>query len=616
MLGPTPGNTDLFDKYGLEWDLGVTDTTIELKCYRYFDQYKAAGGEVVSAYFHLLEAIRLLWTKDGINPNCDFRISNWTEDRTYSFTTSEFQPQDEDHQDWWGCASAGKSTDGGIILLTHWLAAPDETSVTICSTTKEMLQQRIWGEMIKYYSLYKGTLPGRYMSSKTQITLGDENSKNCIRGIAVLAGSAEEAKNNIIGVHNIYNALCVDELQHPKMAPAMDAITNLSTGCKEFKFLGMGNPDSWLNPLGIDSEPQGGKEEASTEKKGWATKRGKCLYYDGLKSPGIVDPEKFPFLLQQRDIDKTINDFGEDHPQFWQMRRGFIAPAGLTNTVLTEAMLTSYGMQADPEWLETPLLCAGIDPAWSSGGNNCIIYPFFVGMAKPGVKVAAFLKPHKVQFEASTKDALTIFLAKKLIEYCKINDIPPERVGMDTSVSQFMLADIMESDLFKFKGLYRCDFGGRPSDDRVSENDGTMASELYLNRVTELWYMMVNLGRSCQIRNLKDYDTCRQFTTRKIKDSGTRKIGIESKKDMKARNNGNSPDEADAAVAGLAMARQRLNLIPAGLMKAMIQSPADIENFKKYDLDGREDSYLKDNNNDPIEELYEEEAIYDLSNLI
>jgi hypothetical protein len=186
---------------------------------------------------------------------------------------------------------------------------------------------------------------------------------------------------------------------------------------------------------------------------------------------------------------------------------------------------------------------------------------------------------------------------------------------MDTSVSQFMLVDIMESDLFKFKGIYRCDFGGRPSDDRVSENDDTMASEIYINRVTELWYMMVNLGRSCQIRGLTDYETCRQFTSRRLRQTGTRKIGIESKKDMKARNNGNSPDEADASVAGLAMARERLDLIPAGMKKAYEQSPADLAEMIRYDVDGREDSYLKDDSNEP-EEVLGDEPVFDLYGLV
>jgi len=601
---------EAIEMYGLEWEAGTSVATIELKCFRHFDKFKKAGAAVLSKHEHMLNAIHLLWTKEGINPRCDFRISPWTEMRVYAFCESEYKIDDENFQTWWGPASAGKTTDSAIILLTYWLAAPDETAVTVCSTTKEMLTQRIWGEMVKYYTMYDGTLPGKYMSSKTQITLKDENTKNCIRGIAVADGSPQEAKNNIIGVHNVYNVLCIDEMQHPKMSPAVEAITNLSTGCREFKFLGMGNPDSWLNPLGIESEPTDGKKSITPDMDGWPTKRGKTKYYDGYKSPGITDPDKFPFLLQQKDIDKTIEDFGEDHPHFWSMRRGFIPPAGLINTVFTEEMLVSYGMQDPPEWLETPEHCAAVDPAYSSGGNNCILYPFMVGMAKPGIKVIAFAKPQKITIEASSKEPITMLLARKIVEWCNLNGIKPNRLALDTSVSQFMLADVIESSLYKFgAGVLRVNFGGSASANPISDSDTKPGHEAYANRVTELWYSLAQLGRSGMIRGLKDYDTCRQLCMRRLSESRNKRIAIETKKDMKKRLNGNSPDEADAAAVAGCLAKEVLGVIPSRTTSQQVKKSL-LKTQQKYDIDGRENNYLGDTDNGP-EDSYADERIDD-----
>jgi len=586
------------ERYGLVFPEGTPPATIELWCYAH-DHTIEKGGLGKAA--HMLNAIQYLWPERMPNGEKGFIISDWTERRIDAWCNPTFRPGDEDFQSWWGPSSAGKSCDAGVIILVDWLSDPFHTSTAICSTTRDMLEQRIWGDIVKYYQMWQGKLPGVHRSAKMRITMGDEYPKACLRGIAVLQGNISDAMANIVGVHNDNNRLVVDECQSSKMRVAIDACDNLSTG-KSFKFLAMGNPESRLDPLGEISEPKEGWESISDQSGQWETGQGKTLHFDGLKSPAIKEPEKYYFLLNQKQIDDLGTKKGYDSPAFWSQRRGYIPPEGLTRTVMTESFIVNNKVRNSIEWESDYITVAGIDPAYSTGGDNCVFYPAQVGKSIEGINTVKLLEPVYIHLRLSGDKSMTHYLAEQIEANTKKLGIKPEHVGVDTTGVQGMLVDVLERD-YGMRGILRIPFGGAATDMIVSLEDTRKASEEYANRVTELWFNAYEFGRAGQLRGMADIKTCRQFCTRIVLSRDLRKTRIESKIEMKKRTGGISPDEADGVACVIAVVRQQLGIHP-GFDSEMAKRASPSVEARKFDIDGSDENYLHSPFEQPEPSIY------------
>jgi hypothetical protein len=93
--------------------------------------------------------------------------------------------------------------------------------------------------------------------------------------------------------------------------------------------------------------------------------------------------------------------------------------------------------------------------------------------------------------------------------------------------------------------------------------DARPCSEIYKNKVTELWYTMREFGRNDQIRGLRQKEQS-QFCKRRLipKVDSRSKLCVESKKDFKKRTAGDSPDDADASVCALDFLRHKAAVFP------------------------------------------------------
>jgi len=582
-----------FERYGLEFADGVNELSVELFCYL-AGRTQEQGG--VGRATHMMNAITILWPEQMADGRPGFVPSEWTYRRINSWCRHKEKTSTgclKGWETWWGPSSAGKSTDAGVIALVDWLAAPDRTTTTVCSTTREMLRDRIWAEMIKYYLMLEGALPGHYVQSKMRITYGQDNSKNCIRGIAIKQGAIKDAVANVIGIHNERNRLIIDEMQGTPTA-AVEAADNLSTG-KEFTFLGMGNPVSRLDPLGQYSEPLGGWDTISSSFDEWQTKNGWCTYFDGLKSPAIANPKKYFFLLNKDDIDALATQVGRDSPRFWTQRRGFVPPEGLAETVMTEAYVQKFQICREPIWESDYVTVAGCDPSYSSGGDNCILYPADVGKLLRGPVGICFREPIPIQFEISSGEPMTYFLMEKISEHCKKLGIPPRMLAIDITSAQRMLADVLEKEWGP--GIFRVEFGGSASDLPASSEDPRPGKDVYKNKVTELWYTMSIYARSNQVRGLS-VKAAQQFCGRLLVTKDVRHICIETKKEYKKRTSSESPDEADAAVCVVALVREKLGYHPGGML--VQGSEAEARSDRELDVDSDDEVYLTSEFDDDV----------------
>jgi hypothetical protein len=205
-------------------------------------------------------------------------------------------------------------------------------------------------------------------------------SRNCIQyrkghddagvfGLATDKGEIDKAIGKIIGFHAPNMVVIVDEMPYTPEA-IVEACVNLETGAKSFQFIGLGNADDMMDPHGRMSDDWLGTVDVESELE---TKRGLCIHLDGLKSPNITDKTKnYPGLLTQADISTTTEVYGVDSPQFWQMRRGFWAPEGITKTVLTMPMIMRSSAFEDCSFDQEVIPVAGLDPAFE-GDDRCVL---------------------------------------------------------------------------------------------------------------------------------------------------------------------------------------------------------------------------------------------------
>jgi hypothetical protein len=455
-----------------------------------------------------------------------------------------------------GPSSGGKTLGMAMYFLLCYFCSPEDTGILVCSTTREGLKRRLWGDLrILYLHSRKVWDVGRLVDSDLTIQTSKGDSKHGIFGITVAQGEESKAIGRIIGFHPRRLFVGVDELTDVSWA-IIEALTNLFTAKQKKQFIGVGNAAFYFDSHGRMCEPQDGWNSVSVESEQWGTKRGGvCLHFDGFKCENVLRGEKiYPFLLTQDDIDKTEREHGLNSPQMWRMRRGFWCPEGTTRTVLNHSLLAKFMAFERARFTKETTMWAALDPAFE-GDDRCVLRFAKTGKTDTGNDAMELAwteggKPDIVfiKTDATMKDAagkpvpLHYQIASHVKAECEARGIPPERFGMDTTGEGGGLASIISEEWGH--GFIQVEFGGKPSDLPVSEINPKPRNKEYKNRVTELWYsfrVMLMLG---QIRGI-DPETASEFCNRQYTFENL--TCVESKKEMKARARMRSPDCADAA---------------------------------------------------------------------
>jgi hypothetical protein len=255
-------------------------------------------------------------------------------------------------------------------------------------------------------------------------------------------------------------------------------------------------------------------------------------------------------------------------------------------------------------WRKEPKVCAGLDPAFSAGGDRAVYTRCEYGLSASGIVTAKLDEPERIQLTLSSGEPMSYDLADKVINKLIRDGLTPAQLCLDVTGSQSSLADIIDVEWKKKMREYpklqsgrcrRVSFGGSASDLPFSIVDNMTCKEKFTNKVSELWFMMRVFGMSDQIRGLSGL-AINQFCTRLILNSNRgNKITIETKKDMKIRTGGVSPDDADSCVCVLEYLRHIAGVIPGG------QNSVGMDDYNFYNL-----------MSDPFDANYEsEEALYD-----
>jgi len=502
-----------------------------------------------------------------------------------------------------GHASCSKSEFFAVYAIGRFLvgarfpdkpvASPEYVKVFITSTTLEESRGRIWGVVEAYWSEFCRFFGGeQYMQAKLVSSMGkivrlnQDGKQNQLSGIALVAGGKGQDKDasTKIGFKNRCVIFIADELPLLTHSLYNTAITNLQSN-EYMQFIGIGNPTSPFDPLGVFMEPEEGWNSVNETFDGWKTKRGYCIRFDGEKSPNVLaGREVWKGILSLRTVTDLRESLGPKSPEYYRMVRGFLSPDGDANAIYTEVEITSSGSQQKvTTWLSSPTPIAFLDPAFSHGGDEavacfCRVGEYYSAIHQRNVKGIELVETINLMALVDASDK-TVDRNQQLVnlfnEECVKRGVKVEDRGSDSTGAGDPFASLMAITMGR--GFQMVSFAGAPSDKIVGTTNARTGKDRFANRVSELWYVGKDFVKAGQVRGL-DPETCIQMCARMYKLVDREKVEAESKKVMKQRTNGRSPDRADAFFGCVEIARRRhglTSLARAARRTALPSAPID-----------------------------------------
>jgi hypothetical protein len=455
-----------------------------------------------------------------------------------------------------------------VLAASFFLADPDNTSVSLTSTSKQAMGGRVWGVLRDLHSEARDPDTGRPFSwhlinsQKTiQRERGDE--KFNISCFAVETGELLKSIDKIKGRHTPRMFLIVDEANSTPDA-IFHTIPNMIKGVRELVILIIGNALSYFDNHGRACEPMSGWPSITIDDTRWQTKGvpewrmpgGLCCHYDGEKSPNVLAKKTiYPHIFS---YENWIEDakWGENSIHYWSQTRGFWPPEGMVNTVFSDPLIARCDGTGFLGFVANRVTYAFLDPAF--GGDRCVLLLADVGETDAGLMGIQLRQPLYIEPKVHNEAERDYQIAREVIEQCKAEGVKPAQFGSDaTGIGRGVHAIIAGE---WSPEIQRVEWGGRASEEPSSQADGRPAHEVYDNRVTELWFRCREFLEAGQLKGLGT-ETVKQFCSREYAKLG-RRYKLSTKPECKAKL-GYSPDEADAA-AGLCWVALRNGVIPMG----------------------------------------------------
>ena len=540
---------DVSDKewqYGRWWSKKIDQFNRELYSFRNPVSIDK-GGE--PREWHFKRIVSALWPEDGPKP---FVWHPWAERMLEAACNNQYLAVA-------GCASSGKTDCFAIWAIVNFIVAPYDTMVLVTSTTLKDSRKRIWGSIRDYWQAAP-PLPGKLVDSMGLIRFEDGTggtSDKC--GITLIAAEKKkekEAVGKLIGFKNKRVIVIADEMPELSESILEASASNLSLN-PEFQFIGIGNPASRFDAFGILSKPKGGWQSISPMDDEWDTDRGRCIRFDGEKSPNVITGKLiYPWIVTQAKLDDARARFGENSLAYYRMFRGYWAPTGDEDNIYSETEIISAGADGDAIWLEPPTRVAALDPAFTNGGDRTPIQFGEFGISRDGIPTLMLTHRKLLQDNVHDKKRTrTEQIVQQFRDACTEDGVEPWCCAFDKSGAGGPFGDVVAMSWSP--EVLGVQFGGKASELPVSISDNTLSSDRYVNRVSELWFGAKELIRTGQFKGV-DRELAKEMCARKYstKKGTSLRMEVESKTDMKART-GASPDLADAAMILIELCRQR-----------------------------------------------------------
>ncbi len=471
---------------------------------------------------------------------------------------------------WSSGAHQGKSHDASKMGFLYWASDPKNRGVIIASTTLESSGARVWGYLTQFINKRAIKVPLRYAGGKPPKVLyprdkAEEEAEETISGIFAVAakqGGDSEAINTWIGRHPPGGLLLIlDECPDLNTAIA-GAFINLDASTSPFQCLGLGNANSWFDLHGMLCYPKDGIDSIDPHiHTKWETtqKNGVCLYFNPYNSPAIheKDPKKkkilSEFLITEELIADKEKHYQKDSQDFSRMVMGFWRNKDADKTMVSKPFLDAHHVLSRPEWLGmNPLrMCAGLDPAFSSGGDSCMLQLGIIGETTDGGIVLDFKDKsllYKLEISAKINKAVEIQIADQTIDILGRYGIPVNHLCVDANGQGRALGGTIQLRANALVGPTKI-YSVRSGDTSVRSFD-VKIMEAY-----ELWSTLRTFIENNQICGLNQIAML-QLLNRMIITTDSKgkpcKPRLENKIEFKSRMKGimpalgHSPDEADA----------------------------------------------------------------------
>jgi hypothetical protein len=515
--------------YGLDFSKhpAITQLEIELLMVGDADPARISG---ISRGQHIKHVIAMLWpeTIRSWNDWNELALWAWTNYREIGVT---------------GCAAAGKTYTFTLLSLVEYLAKPMATRVALTSTTVPSLRGRIWSEMMKFVRPAVPLFGLNVVDSQTKIQFQRGDDRSSIIALAVDSGAVEQAVGKLQGVHLSRMVIMVDEAAQTNPA-VFSARANLEVGTDFYHFIAIANASSMFDPHGLFCEPRMGWGSINDDDEHWETKSGVCVRFDGLKSPNVKAGRiVYPYLFSQDNVEIIRKNFGEGSLEWNSYCRGMWSRSGARNTILDSAMITDGKSREKVIWAGGGIkTIAALDPAFTTDGDDCILRFGKVGKADDNQVMLELTEIVRLNLMDDPNYPLFYQVADQTISELQKRGVRPEDFALDATGAGAGIADIISQRWQT--GFVRVSFGGSATDSAVSVEDPRPAKSVYSNRVTQLWSQIKVIVMAGRMRGLDD-QTARELCAR-IYSLKNEKTLLESKKDLKKRTKGNSPDRADA----------------------------------------------------------------------
>lgn len=597
--------------YGLKWNELLDPLEIEFQMIR-------AGGQIIRSdgstagnglAWHWKRAQSLMWPD---TPDSDARKKwhRWNElqaDCYLNYRTVVVL----------GPASSGKTNSAATDALLDYFLYPTQTSIIICSTTRERLEDRVWGEIKKYHRAAKRRFPwlaGHLIEGRLRLVTDTRNNnsegrdfRNGVIGVPCKQGTSFTGLGDFAGIKNKRVRLVGDELSLLPRA-FVDSISNLDKN-EDFKCLAMGNPKEITDALGILAEPaedvggwDGGIDQAPGTKT-WKIRRpdGICVQLVGSDSPNLDGKLGIP-LITQEQIDRDVAFYGKDSVWFTMMNEGRMPRGQSSKRVITRQMCLKFQAMEEPVWRDSNIKkILAMDAGY--GGDRCMLCELNFGRPSEAdigeiVRVGALATNETpVVYNrqiAAIVDTMVVPVANE-----KDSDLPEDQI-VHFVVEQLEKRGIPLSDFFYEPGQRTkltvafsritggignpIDCLGKATERPVAEGIDIKCVDYYSKLITEFWYSVRLCVEAGQFRGMTQ-NALLEFTMREWGYVTGNRIEVETKDKMKEKC-GRSPDEADAVAIALEGARQRGFVIFKPGWKPPTKLPGRSEAWKSRARDG------------------------------
>lgn len=488
-----------------------------------------------------------------------------------------------------GSASSGKSWAMAGWAIFSFLMSPHNTIVLVTSTDVKGARKRIWGAITKLIAHIEGA-PIRMQESIGTIRYDDGTGNAHPEGIHIVTSDKSPSKDKVgklIGTKAQRVILIADELGDigPNIQTA--ATGNLAKN-PHFQMIGMSNPASRFDPFGTFATPAGGWDAVNVETDyEWRTKVGGLyIRLDAEDSPNL-DPVDlavpwetgvfYPYLPTQatinEDLDSTMADSREEARKtrtYMRFNRAIFFDSDDDDSYYSEADIRKAGADNKVE-LHGAKTIAGIDLSFTAGGDKTVMVVCDIGY-DDYQQLAIMLKELVYIQEDMTDKATprTLQIAEKIKKECQKRKILPEHVAIDASSGGgSALCDMLQ--LQWAEGFLRVQFGGAASDKRIKNNSKLTGKDRYWNRAAELFFTAKQYLLGRQIYGLPAV-IIKQMCGRYYEDVKSHRgilLKVESKEKFKQRV-GSSPDETDAYLVAVELARTRFGFVAADPVKERV----------------------------------------------